>query len=74
METHVVTVEIGFRDGRMPVHIITELFRGSEQECISLCGRIPGASHDQRSIGITCLQVGPIAEWEEFTTCGFERV
>lgn len=73
-ESHVVTMEVNFSDGRVPVHIITELFRGSAEECYEMCVRIPGCSHDQRHIQYTWLQVGPLAEWEEFTTCGYARV
>lgn len=64
METHVVMMQIGFIDGQRPSHIITEVFRGSEEECFELCVRIPGCSHDRRPVGDAWLQVGTISDWE----------
>jgi hypothetical protein len=66
LETHVVTATLEFSDGGLPPGITCELYRGTADECVELCAKIPGASHDGRQIGGVVVQYGLIADWERY--------
>lgn len=67
-ETHVVTISLEFRDGRMPPAFSCELFRGEEMECRRLAVMIPGCSHDHRPVSAASVRCGTIADWERWVS------
>jgi hypothetical protein len=66
IEPHVVTLGVDFADGRLPVRVIYEIFRGDPGECKHLMGRVTCPSHDKRPIEHWWLQSGLASAWEDF--------
>jgi hypothetical protein len=65
-DEYVVTLGVQYADGKSPIRVICELYRGDSDECIDLMRRVSQPSHDQRCIDNWWVQFGRTADWERF--------
>jgi hypothetical protein len=65
---HVVTVymEYSIPSPGLPLMVISEVFRGEEDECHRICNAIAVAYDDRRPISKTRVGVGPLTDWQDF--------
>ena len=64
-EPYVLTLGIGFDDGKKPEQIIHELYRGKPSDCFRIMSRVTTPSHDRRSITHWWMQCGRVCDWEK---------
>jgi hypothetical protein len=65
-ETYVVTVGVGFADGKQPECMIHEIFRGDHDACVAVMNHVSTPSHDKRDIASWWMQFSKADDWEAY--------